>query len=177
MLTCTAHFKLLPTDESIIFESINLREAITQKFQSLARTAYQRIYEMMTFIQRTDDHQTNTKHAKSNVGIARLFNEKAKLATGTDPVDAAFVGKCKTIYGTFKIKDVADAVKSLEEKCKSKSPFDSVDKLAEMVKKANGREQTAWVFQTIKDLIERGTMTTQDFPTRALIGQGGGGKG
>lgn len=76
------------------------------------------------------------------------------------------------------IPEVVEVIEFMERNHRMNSPFDSVFKLCGITRKTRLPEQTAWVFQTIRDRVSSGAMATKEFAYRPLVGDGaGGGRG
>ena len=75
LLTVTAEFRVLGSEDDIYFTAVNQREDITTKYHELARTAYQRIHEICLFKQRKEKSlgQLSAKR------VAEEFNQRATL--------------------------------------------------------------------------------------------------
>ena len=174
-LTCTASFKLLETEDDVFFEAFNLRERLVADFQSLARTAFQRIHEVAQFRAR--------KQAAwgANMSLKRLcdeFNKRAELASSTEPVNLDFLQKALQIYDkAFSLPKVVESIELLESICKKSSPYDSVHKLAGIIRRAKDSPVIEWVFETITDMVVSRKAKAEDFPTRWLLGESGGSRG
>ena len=54
LLSCTGKFVLIKNESDIQSKDIILREELSQKFTSLVRTAYQRIYDIILFKERQE---------------------------------------------------------------------------------------------------------------------------
>ena len=172
-LSATAVFKLLETDDDVFFEAFNSRERIANDFQSLARTAFQIIHEVAQFRQR--------KMATWGPGaplkkLCDEFNRRAELASTSEPVNLDFIQKALAVHDkAFSLPCVVQAIETLESLCKKGSPYDSVHKLAGIVRKAKDTPVIAWVFATITDLVVSKKYHGTDFPHRWLLGDGGRG--
>ena len=84
--TCAAEFRELKTDDDIFFEAVNM----VANYQAVARTAYQRIFEIAQFRHRKIISMgACTSHKK----IAEAFNIRARLAQASEPVTEHCVQK------------------------------------------------------------------------------------
>jgi len=168
VLSSTVTFKLLESDDDVWFEAFNARERLVTDFQALARTAYQRIHEIAQF--------RTKKLAVWGPGtavkkICDEFNKRAELAQGSDPVNVDFVQNALSVYEkALCLPDVVVAIEKLEAKCQKNSPFDSMAKLAGIVRKAKDPLAIQWVFCSVADLVLSGKSAGHDFPVRWLIG-------
>jgi hypothetical protein len=171
-LTCTAVFKMLETDDDVFFEAFNARERLVNDFQSLARTAFQRIHEVAHFRQRK---QVTWGAGMTMKKLCDEFNTRAELAATSEPVNLDFMQKALNIYDkAFSLPKVVEAIECLEAICKKSSPYDSVHKLAGIVRKAKDTPVIEWVFATITDSVVSKKSTAGDFPVRWLLGDAGG---
>jgi hypothetical protein len=119
-LTCTAVFKMLETDDDVFFEAFNARERLVNDFQSLARTAFQRIHEVAHFRQRK---QVTWGAGMTMKKLCDEFNKRAELAATSEPVNLDFMQKALNIYDkAFSLPKVVEAIECLEAICKKSSP-------------------------------------------------------
>ena len=171
-LTATAVFKVLETEDDVFFEAFNARERLVNDFQALARTAFQRIHEVAQFRQRKMSAWGPGASLKK---LCEEFNKRAELAASTEPVNLDFIQKAMNIFDkAFSIPGVVQAIEALEALCKKSSPYDSVHKLAGIVRKAKDAPVIEWVFATITDLVVAKKSQAQDFPHRWLLGDASG---
>ena len=100
-------------------------------------------------------------------------------ATETEDVTPDWVQAALTVMTrALSIPEVTACIEDLETICKLQSPFDSVTKLHQIVKRGRDRADIiTWIFQTIRDKISSKAMCGKDFALRALMGEGGGGRG
>ena len=105
------------------FAALNERENIITQRNTLARTAYQRIYEIVLF----KNKKQALKPGMTLKEMADLWNEKAAMAESSERVNRDFISACVEVYTqAFGIPDVLDVVQDLEARFKGASPFDKV---------------------------------------------------
>ena len=81
LLTVTAEFRVLSSEDDIYFTAVNMREDITTKYHELARTAYQRVHEICLFKQRKE----KSLGALSAKRVAEEFNARATMVPRPRP--------------------------------------------------------------------------------------------
>ena len=76
LLTVTAEFRVLASEDDIYLTAVNQREDVVTKYHELARTGYQRVHEICLFKQRKE----KTLGTLSAKRTAEEFNQRATLA-------------------------------------------------------------------------------------------------
>ena len=94
-LTVTAEFKVLASEDDIYFEAFNMRERVITDYAGLSRTAYQRIWEIMTF--RTRKIAANGAPMGPKA-LAAAFNEMAHMSSKSEVVTADYIAAAMTIH-------------------------------------------------------------------------------
>lgn len=174
-LSVTATFKHLPTEDDVFFEAFNLREKLANDYQALARTTFQRIYEVAQFRARK---LVSLGASASHKKICEEFNNRAELAASSEPVNVDFIQKALAVHSlAFSLPRVLTAISTLESLCKKNSPYDALGKLHGIVRKAKDAPVIEWVFCTITDLVLSGRSGAKDFPERWLLGEGTNARG
>lgn len=129
----TAKTSNYPPEEDLYFAALNERESIITQHTALARTAYQRIYEVILFKKKRDSLKAGVTLAE----LADLWNGKAAMASASEKVNRDFIAACVDVYTqAFALPEVLEAVSDLEAKFKGASPFDKVAKMHAIVRKA-----------------------------------------
>ena len=174
-LSITATFKLLQTEDDVFFEAFNLREKLANDFQALARTTFQRIYEVAQFRARK---LVSLGASASHKRICDEFNNRAELAATSEPVNVDFIQKALAVHAqAFSLPAVLKAITTLESLCGKSSPYDALGKLNGIVRKAKEPAIIEWTFCTITDLVISGRCGAKDFPERWLLGEGPNARG
>ena len=177
-LTVTMHFRWLETEDKVYFAALNMRQDIVVKFETLARTAYQWVFEVIAFRQRKLKElggENKTLHHKT---LCELFNENTQTTERQEEVNEEFVKACVAVYDKILRHPLAqDIVLWFEHTYGQLSPLDSVYKMHRIAKKAKPAD-VPWVFACMKDKLESKAMGPRDFPERILTGSAeGGGRG
>ena len=168
LLSMTLEFKVLATPEACFLCQVNLREYITGLFTVAARSAVQRIIELMLFRDRQ-----KTKMSASDLALKWI--DEVKMASISEKVTADFVRQAQAVYDNmFKNGQTFDIIMAAEQEWGKQSPFDSVYKLSAIVSKCTSVEQNLWVCASIVDAVKNGFMTAPEFSVRSLSGKGSG---
>ena len=167
----TMHFKLLETEDSIYFAGLNARQDVVKKFETLARTAFQWIFEATSFRQRKVKllGERQVPYAK----VAALYNEEVATTEKQDPITEDFVKACHNVSKQIRCPNVHAILMWFEETYGQYSPFDSVWKLHAIQKKVSD-PNVVFVLGALKDKLFSKKATRQDFPLRVLTGRSGG---
>ncbi len=178
-LGCTFAVGGVAGEGDIGFAAVNLRERISNDYHTLARSPYQRVYDLMSFKRRRE--QTMGKlSAKS---LAEEWNRCAKMSADSEEVSAEYVTAVISVHERALSSDpVRGVVEALEQRYGMRSPFDSIYKMHALVKKVGKNTPTlSWTFEMILDRIDAKVMSPRDFSMKALAGDsaggGGGGRG
>ncbi len=178
-LTCTFSFEVLASQDDIYFASVNLRERISNDYHTLARSPYQRVYDIMSF-KRRREHTMGKLSAKS---LAEEWNRCAKMSADSEEVSADYITAVISVHErALSLDPVRGVVEALEQRYGMRSPFDSIYKMHALIKKAGKNTATlSWTFAMILDKIDAKVMSPKDFSMKALAGDsagaGGGGRG
>ena len=188
-LTVSMHFKVMASQDEVFFAALNMRQEVVTKFETLARTAYQWIFEIVAFRQRKikemggKDGNDKEKSMSAKV-VQDLFNKHSESGEGytsaqsTEQVNEEFVRAAIAVYDKIlRNPQAAETVLWFEHTFGMASPLDSVFKLHRIAKRIKS-ENVPWVFAQMKDKLESKLMGPKDFPDRVLTGSAdGGGRG
>ena len=94
-LTVTAEFKILASEDDIYFEAFNMRERVITDYAGLSRTAYQRIWELITFRNRKIAANGAPMGAKA---LAAAFNSMAHLSSKSEEVTADYILAAMSVH-------------------------------------------------------------------------------
>ena len=184
-LTVSMHFKILETQDAAYFAALNLRQDIVNKFETLARSAYQWIFEIVAFRQRKIKELGGGEKTLSAKALTDYFNNHAESKDGFtsaqngDKINEEFVKAALSVYDKIlRNPAAASTILWFEHTYGMKSPLDSVYKLHKMAKRIKS-DEVLWVFATMKDKLQSKMMGPRDFSERVLTGstRDGGGRG
>jgi hypothetical protein len=148
-----------------------LLQAIATDFRTMGRTAYQRLFEVEMFRQKKEAHLGQKVSAAA---LAKMYSDNVKFCPGSDPLSAAFIDEALTVFSrALSISTVRDAVAWCDEAFSHSSPFNSVYKMAAIIKRAGTPDKIEWVFLGIVDWVRRGSLAKEDITFRALSGVSG----
>jgi hypothetical protein len=96
----------------------------------------------------------------------------------SEQVNLDYIQKALALYDkAFSLPSVVQSIEKLEGICKKYSPYDSIHKLAGIVRRAKDTPVIVWVFATITDLVVSKKYHGLDFPARWLLGDPNTGRG
>ena len=174
-LSATAVFKVMESEDDVFFQALNFREKLVTNFHTLARTAFQRNREVAHFRQRK---LAAWGHTAPNKRIVEEFNNRAEIFDKSEQVNVDYVQKALVVCEkAFSLPSVVQSIGKLEGVCKKYSPYDSIHKLAGIVRRAKDTPVIIWVFATITDLVVSKKYHGLDFPARWLLGDPNTGRG
>ena len=165
-LTVLYKFLLLSGEDTVYWKAINIREIIAAE-QVLVRSAYQWIFVIVMFMQ---------KHsAKTAKDVAKLWDEKAELASDTEKVTDNMIDNAITIYKrALSIQEVNACIVRMEAKHGKTSAWNSIAKLHLGLTKVGSKpEYVKWCFQAIDDADRIGDLNPADITTTTLDGRSG----
>ena len=118
-LSCTAEFKILTSDDDVFFEAFNARERVAADYAGLGRTAYQRIFEIITF--RARKIATSGGLAIGPKTLANAFNEHARLSSKSEEVSGEYIAAALNVHDkALKLQPVRDAPPAVHASPKNK---------------------------------------------------------
>ena len=94
VLTVTFHFKAIENDEERGIEAIQLREHLTVDFKSMARTARQWVYVIISIKQ---DMEKKGGKCPTDEEIAEYIQDHVRLAKGREPISGSYVNAAITV--------------------------------------------------------------------------------
>eukprot|EP00959_Pyramimonas_sp_CCMP1952_P461688 9482009-Pyramimonas_sp.AAC.1 len=92
--TVAFQFKKLPSVDDKYFEAFNLREALMHQAQHLQHTAIQKVTSLMAFAHR----KNQTTGRLTNKDLAKLFEDQATYATGSEKFTETFIKAASTVW-------------------------------------------------------------------------------
>ena len=171
LLSMTFEFKSLATPEACFLCQVNLREYIAGLFAVAARSAVQRIMELIGFRDRK-------KNKLAHNELANAWASEVSMSSISEKVTADFVRNATNVYDNLlKHADIARIIMTAEHEWGKQSPFDSVYKLAAVASKCTSAEQSIWVCASIVDAVKNGFVQAGEFSVRMLSGKGAGNHG
>ena len=113
-LSCTAEFKILTSDDDVFFEAFNARERVAADYAGLSRTAYQRIFEIITFRAR---RIATTGMAIGPKTLAQAFNEHARLSSKSEEVSGDYIAAALSVHDkALKLQPAREAAHANQRK-------------------------------------------------------------
>jgi hypothetical protein len=182
-LSVSFHFKLLESDDARFWESARLREHLVVDFATMARTAVQRVFELVAFKSKVE----RTSGKISNSELSRRYKTNLQLAKDSEDITENYVDNAMQVFrGVLGVPMVVSLISQADEIHGHKSPFNSVLKLYLIAKKVREwivgtplqyNTSLQWTFTTILDWIKAGFIERTDIGTRLIKGEGSGGRG
>ena len=176
MLTVPYRFELHETREKVFFRAFALREEVVTTHAVVARTAFQRIYEIVRFKTMAEHDMGRPLSAEA---VASVYRTRAS-SFGGDVYTAGFVDNALTVFErALKLPEVRNMIIKLEDSVGDKSPFNSITKLVGIVKRGKGiqnmrpEDVLIWIFGYITDLVSSGTYNAEELTVRVLTGETG----
>lgn len=137
-LSCTFEFKVLGSEDDIYFAAVNLREKLVTDYSTLAMSAYQRIFQVLTVKARKEEVLGPLTAAR----VAEEFNKHAQLAKESEEVTVDTVGQILAIHQhALKVPEIVEVIELCERRFLLKSPFNSITKLHHIVRQAKGPQR------------------------------------
>jgi hypothetical protein len=178
MLTIPYRFELHENREQVFFRAFALREELVTSHAVVARTAFQRIYEIARFKAMAEADMGRTLSAEA---VATVYRARAS-SFGGDVYTAGFVDNALTVHErALKLPEIRGMIIKVEDIVGLNSPFNSITKLVSIVKRcraipnSNMRpdEILIWIFGWITDLVVSGVYNPEDLTVRVLSGEQG----
>ena len=175
MLSVPYRFEHHSGRERIFFRAFALREELVTSHAVVARTAYQRIYEIARFKAMAEQDMGRVLSAAE---VANVYHSRASSCSG-ELFTAGFVDNALTVHErAFRLPEVRQMIVRLEDLCGTASPFNSVTKLHFIVKRAKSPSQgmsnddaLLWLFGWVVDVIISKLYTAEDLTVRVLGGE------
>jgi hypothetical protein len=125
-LSCTFEFRVLGSEDDIYFAAVNLREKLVTDYSTLAVSAYQRIFQVMSIKARKEEILGPLSAAR----VVEEFNKHAQLAADSEPVTVDSMNAILAIHQhVLKIPEIVAVIEQCEQRFLLKSPFNSITKL------------------------------------------------
>ena len=140
----------IPVGDDRYWRSINLREEIAQKFQTLVRSLRDRIYEVAGF---KLDQEKARNTTLSSEKVAGLYDKNVKYAKGTERVSKSFVDTALTTFSrVFSVQTIADLLEWCDENMDYKAhPLQSIYCFQAIVDRAKTKDGIEWAFEGLID--------------------------
>lgn len=145
-------------------------QAVCADFRTMGRTAFQRIFEVELFRQ----HKESSLGKQSAASLAQLWVDNVRVSPGSEQFSPAFIDDSLTVYQRALSKEpIRAAVTLCDQEYGHQSPFNSVYKMAAIVKKAVSSEKIEWAYLAVTDLVRGGLLNHDDLSVRSIQGSGG----
>ena len=176
MLTIPYRFALHDSREQVFFRAFALREELVTSHALVARTAFQRIYEISRFKAMAEADMGKTLSADT---VASVYRARAS-ALGGDNYTAGFVDNALTVHDrALKLPEIRGMIIKLEDMFGASSPFNSITKLVSIVKRGKALQSSTmrpedvliWIFGWITDLVVSKVYAPEELSVRSLAGE------
>ena len=175
MLSIPYRFETHASRERIFFRAFALREELVTAHAVVARTAFQRIYEIARFKTMAEQDMGRPLSASD---VASVYRARASTCGG-ETFSPGFVDNALTVFDrALKLPEVRNMITQMEDLHGSASPFNSITKLYAIVKRAKPPTSTMspdeallWLFGWVTDLVLSGAFTPEDLTVRVLSGE------
>lgn len=110
--------------------------------------------------------------------VAKQWNSRVKISSG-EAITPFFLQAAVLAWDfLLKKESTRSLIVQAEETFGKKTPWDSVHKLGDLVKKSLRETETIdWILMCVNDLVLNKILRPQDLSGHALTGRGQGGKG
>ena len=117
------HFKVLEGEEARFWEAVKLREQFVVNFSAMARTAVQRMYEVMGFKVRQEQRSGRTMNAAD----LALMYKKGELAADSEQITEDMARNIISVHNDMlSVGAIRTLLLQADEQWGHKSPFNSV---------------------------------------------------
>jgi hypothetical protein len=172
-LTCSFVFHAIDCEETLFWKTIQLREDVTHVYHTVALSPFQKICEIVTTKEKLEK---SAGAALSDAELAKQYNLKARPAEdGEQITESQITGAIAVWKHALSIEIVLNKVVALEAEFGKNGPFDSMYKMAVVVRKARTEEVISWAFCAIFDAFRSGQIEKGGLLTRAIEPSGGKG--
>ena len=150
ILTCCVQFKKCKNASDIFIGSQNLREKIGTEFDVMHLSAIQRMFVIINF-----RNQRGPKLSAKE--LAKDYNKHIDTSEQSEPVSDTFIDTTLTVWKrVFSDAECRDLIMIAEENWRKSSPYSSLYKIEQYLRKAGNVESLRWLFQAMNDMIHAG---------------------
>ena len=173
ILTCSFIFHCEDNEEKIYWKTIEFREDVNHEYHTVALSPFQKICEIVSTKERLEKSRGSTL---SDADLAKEYNTKAAPAEDGEQIqDTQITGAVSVWKQALSIDIVLRKVVELENDYGKNGPFDTMYKMATLVRKAKSEEVISWVFCSIYDAFKSGVLEKGGLQTRMIEPPGGKG--
>jgi hypothetical protein len=173
MLTCSFMFHCIDNEDAIFWKTIQFREDVNHEYHTVALSPFQKICEIVSTKERLEKARGSSI---SDAALAQEYNQKAAPAEDGEQIqDTQITGAVNVWKQALSIGIVLKKIVELENDYGKNGPFDSMYKMATLVRKAKTEEVISWTFCSIYDAFKSGILEKGGLQTRMIEPTGGKG--
>mmetsp|Transcript_1335 Transcript_1335/g.3442 ORF Transcript_1335/g.3442 Transcript_1335/m.3442 type:complete len:966 (-) Transcript_1335:177-3074(-) len=166
-------FRQFTTQASMLYRNLTLREKTVTAFETMARSTFQRILEIVQF--------ANFHPSLDPAKLASLWNEKVEMSRSglSEAVTEHYVRVGLEVYNRcLHQESLRNMVAQLELVYGKTSPLNNLCVLDSIVRKCNGVvADMTWFLRHMEYSLKCQLLSVKDFSVRSLEGPGGGSVG
>ncbi|CAJ1450695.1 unnamed protein product, partial [Effrenium voratum] len=179
-LLSTTFRVVLASGEAVHWLTVKHREEMTRRFQAVQRTALQRVFEVVAYLQQ--QNALPAPGAGKTCAVTTLAHTYANYGctAGGERITENFIVEAVRLWRSLlSHKESRAILLELEEEFGHRSPLNGVSRLAELAKVCRGSSaEQLWVLSTVQDRLRSGQMqVSENLSAECLSGRSAGGKG
>ena len=161
-------FVLMPNEVDRHFDNVAAREQATRRFHLLARSQYGRMLEVWNF-------RASLPNPISAKDLAKLYAEKGKMSSKSDPVTDSFIDNCVTVMSRVValFPEVRAELEAADDEYNMRGPLHEISKLLSCVQKSSSGDLIKWTILGIHDQFRCGMIPKEGISVRGLAGTKG----
>eukprot|EP00959_Pyramimonas_sp_CCMP1952_P258241 5397664-Pyramimonas_sp.AAC.1 len=133
--------------------------------QAVARTAFQRIVELITF----RAMEEKTKGKRNNQQIAKEYEKELTQRAGAEKISETLIAQVDVIgKKAFSYPEIFDLFQAVEARAGGDSPFDTISKIYHLCNKASDTDTRFWMFASIDYLHRHGQLRSGELSASIL---------
>ncbi len=164
LLSTTFIFEPMENDDAKFYRAVSLRETFVTDFRAMARSAVQRVFEVVGFLTRKE----KAGQRLSAADVAAQYAEHVQMSENSEQVTLNFVECAVTLWRRAFQNPAVLRVLLRAEEFSVGTPFDSVNKMHVVVYRAKTEPYIAFAFECIADWVAAGEFLPSDVSVRAL---------
>ena len=169
LLSVPVYIDVIPKEEKVQWEAFNARQAILQEHWTMARTAQQQCYEVVSV---KNSLQKDLGRQPSKKEISDKFRQNAKMAAGNkDDFSENFVKDALNVYDkVLCIPALSQILVDQEKRDGQHALWNHMGKLSVLALKTVDYEERKWVMDALEDLQINSGYSSEDLSRNILQG-------
>ncbi len=164
-LTVTLVFKGIDNLPDRLWHSVYIRERLITNYNTMARSAYQRIFEIIE----VKSMYENLSGPLNNERLAKMYNDNAGMASASE-ITTTFIEMAISVHrNCFSLPAAKKIIADAEELWMKQSPFNSVTKLYTICSRAKGSSANmVWILESMSDCVKAKYVSPCELSLRSL---------